>query len=110
MVVGQPGDTPILAEPGLLPTGELPSPDDGLFPRLGFTDFTVEIAQHLPISERAGGSETLAQACCNEPAYFLDEACGPHRVYSLGYPGVERGSVDCDTDLHDIRKPVPVLR
>ena len=83
--------------------------DDGQVSSLRLTDLPVEIAQHLPIPERAGGGEALTKARCGEPAYFLDEACSPHRVHARGNPSVERRPVDSDADLHDIREPVAVL-
>jgi hypothetical protein len=110
VVIGQPADPRILAEPGLLPACKLPGTDHGQISSLRFTDFAVEIPQHLPIPERPRGGEAGAKAGFLEPSYFIDEAGGPHRLHPGGNPRVERWTIDCDADLHNIGESISVLR
>src|SRR5262245_60134528 len=103
VVVPDPDDARVLAEPRVLAAREPPGRLGGALARLLLGELTAELGDDLAVADGPRRGATLGQAVVEEVAHLLDEAAGEHGVHSDRDALVERLAVDVDTDLDRAR-------
>jgi len=104
----EPADAGVAAEPGLLAAGEALGGLDRLGPRVVQGALAVQVAQQLPVAERAARGDAIAQAPGGQAPDLGFEARLPHPVGPGGDPQVEFGPGQREAELHgraDLTRP-----
>src|SRR5690606_27979131 len=89
VVVRQPDDAGVLAEPRVLSASEATGGGHGPLEGFLLRPLTVEEAQDLRVAEGPTGGEPVTQPGPLQTAHFVDEPVGPHAFHPPPNPLVE---------------------
>src|SRR6476661_9504039 len=106
VVVADPEDAVVLAEPRVLAAGELPGAGHRARDRLLLGDLAGQEGEDLLVAQRPARGRPLPQPLRLEPPHLVDEPRGPHAVHPFLDPLVELRSRTVEPDLDGVRVDV----